>query len=33
MIDNLKTASSLTNEKALIVFDAGIATLEMNFKN
>lgn len=28
MIDNLKTASSLTNEKALIVFDAGIATAE-----
>jgi len=28
MIDNLKTGSSLTSEKALIVFDAGIATAE-----
>jgi hypothetical protein len=28
MINNLKTCSNLTNEKALIVFDAGIATSE-----
>lgn len=28
MIDNLKVASGLTNQKSLIVFDAGIATQE-----